>query len=92
MPRVKPNKVLLNALVIRNLKPREDHAFLTWDKKQHGLAIQTQPGGDKSWKVIYSRHGRSHWYHLGRCDALGLADARKLAARVMYRVADGEDP
>jgi Arm DNA-binding domain/Phage integrase, N-terminal SAM-like domain len=45
-----------------------------------------------AWKCIYSRHGRPRWYSIGRADAIGLADARKLAAKVMVKVADGQDP
>ncbi len=92
MPRAKPNKVLLTDAVIENLQPRKDRAFLTWDSKQFGLAIQTQPSGNKSWKVVYSRFGRSRWYSLGRCDAVNLTAARKLAGKIMVKVADGADP
>jgi integrase len=46
----------------------------------------------KSWKVIYSRHGRPRWLHLGNADAIGLADARTLAAEAMLKVAKGNDP
>ena len=51
-----------------------------------------QPTGHKTWKVIYSLHGRPRWYSLGAADAIGLADARKLAGRVMFQVAEGKDP
>lgn len=57
MPRREPYKVRLNDLTIKNLKPRTNRQYLVWDTKQHGLAIQIQPSGNKSWKCIYSRHG-----------------------------------
>jgi hypothetical protein len=37
-------------------------------------------------------NGQPRWYHIGSADAVGLADARKLAARVMFAVAEGKDP
>src|SRR5262249_50905435 len=67
-------------------------AFLVWDTYQRGLAIQVQPTGHKAWKCIYSLNGRPRWYSIGAVAAIGLANARKLAADVMYRVAQGADP
>lgn len=92
MPRPAPNKRKLHDLLIRHLKPRPDRAFLVWDTLQRGLVIQVQPSGHKAFKVIYSRHGKPRWYSIGPADAIGLADARKLAGKIMVRVADGEDP
>ena len=43
-------------------------------------------------RCIYSRHGRPRWLHLGDADAIGLADARTLAAEAMLAVARGKDP
>jgi integrase len=87
------HKRRLTELTIRKAKPKSA-AYLIWDTRQHGLAMRVQPSGAKSWKAIYSRHGRPRWLHLGRADegGLGLADARKLAARAMLRVAEGFDP
>ncbi len=91
MPRRPPNKIQLNELTLKRLKP-EARPYLVWDRKQHGLALQVQPTGHASWKCIYSRQGRPRWFHIGRADAIGLADARKLAAKVMVQVAEGKDP
>ena len=91
MSRPKPNKTRLNDLKLKALKPRA-RPYLLWDTLQHGLAIQVQPSGSRSWKCIYSRHGRPRWCHIGRADAIGLADARKLAAKIMVQVAEGKDP
>lgn len=63
-----------------------------WDSHQGGLAVVVQPTGHKSWKCIYPFHGRPRWYHIGNADAVGLSDARKLASRVMFAVAEGKDP
>jgi integrase len=93
MPRPKrtARKRQLTELYVQKLKG-EAHAFLVWDVKQHGLALQVQPTGAKAWKAIYSRHGRPRWLHLGKASAIGLADARMFAAEVMLAVAKGGDP
>src|SRR5262249_18468949 len=72
-------------------KPRGT-AYVIWDTKQSGLALRVQPTGAKRWYAIYSRHGRSRWLHLGKADAIGLSDARMLAANAMLAVARGGDP
>src|SRR5262249_47454141 len=38
------------------------------------------------------RHGRPRWLHLGKANAIGLREARQLAAEVMLAVAKGQDP
>ena len=81
----------LTELAVRKLKPRAE-AYVVWDLHQRGLAIRVQPTGARAWKAIYSRHGRPRWYHIGDAGAVGLADARKLAARVMLAVIEGKDP
>ena len=86
-----PRKAKLTELLVRNLKP-EATTYQVWDDRQHGLAIRVQPTGSKSWYVVYSLRGRVRWYHLGNANALGLADARKLAAEVMLDVIRGKDP
>jgi integrase len=59
---------------------------------QRGLAIRIRPTGARAWKAIYNRHGRTRWLHLGDATAIGLADARQLAAEAMLAVARGADP
>jgi integrase len=85
------NKRKISEIFLRKLKP-QPKKFLVWDTMQRGLALLVQPSGHKSWKVIYSRHGRPRWYHIESADAVGLSNARKLAAEVMYQVAQGKDP
>ena len=86
-----PNKRKLNDLMVKRLAAQH-RPYLVWDSHQRGLAVSVQPTGGKSWKVIYSRNSRPRWYHLGAADAIALSDARKLAARVMFAVAEGKDP
>lgn len=86
-----PRRIKLNQLVLTRLKP-EAHDYVVWDTHQRGLAIRVRRSGAKSWNVIYSRHGRPRWYRLGDATAIGLADARLLAGRTMFAVAEGKDP
>jgi integrase len=93
MPRAKhpARKRRLTELAVRKLKPARQ-AYMIWDVLQRGLAIRVQPSGSRAWKCIYSRHGRPRWLHLGDASAIGLADARTLAAEAMLAVARGKDP
>lgn len=86
-----PRKLRLTELAVRRLPP-EAEAYVVWDTMQRGLAIRIQPTGRRAWYVVYSRHGRPRWLHLGYADAVGLADARTLAAEAMLAVAKGQDP
>jgi integrase len=81
----------MNALTVARLKPASV-PYVVWDAKQRGLAIRVRPTGHAAWKAIYSRHGRTRWLHLGDATAIGLADARQLAAETMLAVARGGDP
>jgi integrase len=81
----------LTELTVRKLAPKSD-AYLVWDSHQRGLTIRVRPTGHKAWKVIYSRHGRPRWLHLGSTDVVPLADARTMAAEALLAVAKGRDP
>jgi integrase len=85
------NKRRFTELTVRKARPRSA-AYQLWDAQQHGLALRIQPTGKKSWYTVYSRHGRPRWLRLGNASAIGLADARKLAAKAMLAVAEGKDP
>ena len=67
-------------------------AYLIWDSIQRGLALQVQPTGYRAYKLIYRYGNRPRWYHIGAADAIGLADARKIAAELMLEVIRGKDP
>jgi integrase len=60
-----------------------------WDTKAPGLVLRIQPSGHRAFKVVYSYRGRARWYHIG---SVGLADARRIAAKVRLAVAEGKDP
>src|SRR6516225_7031464 len=85
------DKRRLTELTVKKAKPQAA-AYLIWDTQQHGLVLRIQPTGKKSWNVIYSRHGRPRWLYLGNANAIALSDARRLAAKAMLAVAEGNDP
>jgi integrase len=85
------HKVRLRELSVKKARARAK-AYMIWDVTQRGLGLRVQPTGAKAWKCVYSRHGRPRWLHLGNADAIGLADARLLAAEAMLAVAKGKDP
>jgi integrase len=90
-PASPPNRRNLSEVFVRKLKPQE-RAFCVWDSRQRGLALLVQPTGHKAWKCVYSRNGAPRWLHIGDAAAIGLADARRLAARAMLEAAEGKDP
>jgi integrase len=91
LKRAAPNKRKLNELFVKKLRP-QPRAFMVWDSAQWGLALRMEPTGHAAWKVVYPFGGRPRWFHIGSAAAIGLADARKLASRIMYQVAEGKDP
>jgi integrase len=90
-PASAPNKRKLTAIFLQKVKP-QSRPFMVWDAMQRGLALRVEPTGYRAWKVVYRHHNRPRWYHIGAADAIGLADARSLAAEVMLEVARGRDP
>jgi integrase len=90
-PAREARKQKLTDRFVRTIKA-ESAAFAVWDTYQRGLACRVQPTGQKSWKAVYSRGGRPRWYHIGDASAVGIADARRIAARIMAEVAEGKDP
>jgi hypothetical protein len=71
--------------------PTEKHSYLIWDVDPRQLALQVRKNGRKSYKVVYSHHGRPRWFHIGDA-SIALADARRIAKKVMLAVAEGADP
>jgi integrase len=89
--RAKPYKRKLTALLLQQLKPKT-RPFMVWDINARGLAIRVEPTGYRAWKFVYRHHNRPRWYHIGATNAVGLADARKEAARLALTVMHGKDP
>jgi integrase len=91
LPRLRA-KSRLTELAVRKLKGKLGGAFMVWDAHTRGLGLKVMPTGAKSWKFLYSRHGRSRWLHIGAVGAIDLAGARELAAEAALAVARGKDP
>jgi len=86
-----PRRVELNGPLIRNVRS-ESKAFNLWDTQLRGLCLRVQPTGHKAFKAVYSDGSKPCWYHIGPYPAVGLADARKTAKKVLLKAANGEDP
>ncbi|MGZ3308636.1 MAG: tyrosine-type recombinase/integrase, partial [Xanthobacteraceae bacterium] len=91
MTRALPNKRRLTEGFVRKLKAREQ-TFLVWDEYTRGLTVRVEPTGSKSWMVYYRHAGKVRWYRIGGASSIKLPDARTLAGRVLYQVAEGKDP
>jgi integrase len=83
----------LSDAFIKTVRPDPNRVVVYWDTHQRGLALMVQPSGHTAWKCVYTIRGHgARWYHLGNGRAIALADARKLAGKIMYQVAEGADP
>ena len=88
-----PNKRRLSDAFIKTVRPDPERVVVYWDTLQHGLALAIQPSGHRAWKCVYTIRGRgARWYSIGNAGAITLADARKLASKILYQVAEGADP
>jgi integrase len=83
-----PNRRNLTELFVRKVTT-DTTPINVWDEKERGLVLRIHPTGRRAFKVVYSRRGRPRWYHIGD---VGLADARRMAARIKLAVAEGKDP
>src|SRR5215472_11255518 len=92
-PASKPNRRRLSEAFAKTLRGDSTGVVVYWDTLQRGLALAVQPSGHRAYKCVYTIRGRgARWYHLGNARAISLADARKLASKAMYQVAEGKDP
>src|SRR6476620_12324239 len=92
MPSAVPDRRKLSIFTVNSLKPNPNNPYTVWDTTMRGFAVTIHSSGRKSWKFIYSRQGRPRGYHLGDASSIGLSDARRLAAAIMLRVHQGQDP
>jgi integrase len=72
--------------------PADRDAFY-FDADLKGFGIRTKPSGSKTYLVQYqNREGRTRRLSIGQHGELTPAEARKMAAALLGRVARGEDP
>ena len=87
------NKRRLSDAFIKTVRPDPDRVVVYWDTLLRGLALSVQPSGHLAWKCVYTMRGRGpRWYSIGNAGAITLSDARKLASKILYQVAEGADP
>src|SRR5262245_47150823 len=92
-PASKPNRRRLSEAFAKTVRGDSTRVVVYWDTLQRGLALAVQPSGHRAYKCVYTIRGRgARWYHLGDARAITLSDARKLAGKAMYQVAEGRDP
>src|SRR5665811_470884 len=86
-------KQKLTDVFINSIK-HTDRRCIYYDERVRGLCVivQAKPSTTKSYAMLYYSHGSPRWMSLGRTNEIGLADARKMAAKVALQVANGGDP
>jgi integrase len=91
--RSEPNRRRLSEAFVKTVRSDSERVVVYWDTLQRGLALVLQPSGHRAWKCVYTiRRRGSRWYSIGDARAISLADARRLAGRIMVAVAEGGDP
>jgi integrase len=91
-PAAPANRRKLTDRFVRSITPEIGRVVHWWDSAAPGLFVATHETGRQSWRVAYRVDGRPVGFKLGDVRSITLADARKLAARVAFQVAEGRDP
>ena len=86
----------LNKRNVEALEPA-DKPYIAWDDKLMGLGIRVQPSGLKSFLVNYragdgGRKAPNKRVVIARYGRVAPDQARRLARKMLGKVADGEDP
>jgi integrase len=81
-------KINLKTATVATLKPSDDGSRAEfWDTNWKGagsFGLRVTGGGERSWCVLFRRHGRQIRETLGTYPALSLADAREKARRALH--------
>lgn len=87
-------KLLLTSAVVRDTKCPPDKAKIEiLDLKQSGLLLEVRASGGKTFYQRYTDdHGRKRAYRIGPADLITVAQARRLAKKIMSQAYLGEDP
>jgi integrase len=81
--------------LIKSLKPRQTSYYQRDNTGRRGegrLVVKVQPKGSKAFYFQYYTEGKVKYIPLGSYPALGLADARSIAAKHGQLLVDGIDP
>ncbi|MDE0447112.1 MAG: integrase arm-type DNA-binding domain-containing protein [Spirochaetaceae bacterium] len=89
-------RLTLNKRNVAALEP-SDKAFIAWDDKLIGFGVRVQPSGLKSFIVNYragdgGRKAPNKRVVIGRFGPVTPDQARRIAHRMLGKVADGQDP
>lgn len=82
----------LTELVVRNASLPESGQYVIWDKSLPGFGLRISQGGTRSYVVMFYEGARKRRVTIGKYPALGLADARSEAKRILANVMLGEPP
>ena len=74
------------------IKALEPHAKRYMVADGHGLSLEVQPSGLKSWRSRYTLRGRAGKLNLGRWPHLSLTDARTRHSELRRAVSEGKSP
>ena len=92
-PATAANKRRLSAAFIETVRPNPSCPVAYWDTATPGLVLLVQPTGHRAFIYIYRVRGRGpRRFHIGNARSLSLSDARKMAMKLAYQVAEGADP
>ena len=94
--RVAKTRLTLTKRAVDALEPA-DTSWIAWDDKLTGFGVRIQPSGVKSFIVNYragegGRKAPNKRVVLGRYGKIAPDQARRLARKVLGKVADGDDP
>lgn len=82
----------LTDLVVRNAAAPADGQYVIWDKSLPGFGLRVSQGGTRSYVVMFYEGPRKRRVTIGKYPALGLADARSEAKRILASVMLGAPP
>ena len=90
MPQRKRTKCRLTDRYVRSLIPHAVRPIPYYDSDQRELVLFVYPGGRKTFSAYYRHTNRARWCKIGD-HSIGVADARRLAARILLQAAEGRD-
>jgi integrase len=87
------HRPFLTKEIARDAKGDPDGRYELRDKKVMGLRLAVQTTGQRSWVLRYTLNGKDRKWTIGEySDALGLAEARDIAADAKLQIVKGGDP
>ena len=94
--RIAKTKLALTKRAVEGLKPA-DKSWIAWDDRLTGFGVRVHPTGAKSFIVNYrsgdgGRKAPNKRVVIGRYGKVAPDQARRLAQRVLGKVASGDDP